>query len=501
MHNYELDLGAANALCLKLGYILMQNSQSNEFYMEVEMLCASLKMVYGCSVERRIHSFRDIGCTELLPLLVQVLTIADIQAGSSQAILQALHVVRVFSKLDIAKSYLVNCPNLWTALVQIIWSLESNEGNNWIVLEKDAESVQLEILGVVKDLCFRTSDRDKQVVYNAKGLTPTLLHFGRKETARRLREYVAAIWWNLAMSSNVGHEMAKNDEVLQSLQNLMLPNETVKTRRNAVSSIGNLATVPINHEALLSHQDGALVECLVAAAKNEDDTDSRRRAMRTLRCLCSGKAAHTLRIRSDFCEFLSSAAQNDVDRDTRIQALECIAYIAADGEAMAKIGDGIKTALIGTIENSNESKLTVAACKTLSVCLSEADPTARAFSTAFYAKLATAATESLDGESHQNVANVLSLVAVTDGFAEKVPPSSFLNLLAVLLSPVGPDFEASRGVAWAAIKALADVDSNKRPLAEDEGLLTALVNFVMATGQADKKDEAKSLILKLIPEL
>jgi len=515
MHNYEADLGAANALCLKLGYILLQNTRDNDFYTEVEMVCASLKMVYGCSVERRIHSFRDIGFTELLPILIQVLSTTEIQAGSSHAILQALHVLRVFSKLDVAKPYLVHTPNVWTALVQLMWTFESNDGTQWIIIEKDVEAVQLETMGIMKDLTFRTSEQDKLVVYNAKGLVPTLLHFGRKVEALRLREYVAAIWWNLAMSPSAGQEMASKEEVLTSLHSLMLPEDTVKTRRNAISSIGNLATIPANHAHLLSHQDGALVQCLENAARTEDDIDSRRRAMRTLRCLCSGEAAHTLRRRSDFCEFLAHIAQNDVDRDTRVQALECMAYVAADEEAMTVVREEIESALIGTIENSTESRLTVDACRCLSLCLAKVEPTSctspsclmkeepavLVFSTTFYAKLAAAVAQSFNAEAHCNVAKIVSYVVDTDGFAGKAPAPPFLNLLAALLSPFGPDFEQSQGVAMKSIQAIAGVDGNKKSLAEDEGLLTALVNFAMATSEAEKKDEAKSLILKLIPEL
>lgn len=510
MHNYEVDLGAANALTLKLGYILLQTTRDNEFYMEVELVCACLKMVNGCCLERRICSFRQVGYTELLPLLIQVLNVPEIPAGSSHALLQALHVIRIYSKLEIAKPYLAHAPNLWNVLIQLVWSLENkNDNNNWIILDKDAELIQLECIGIIKDLTFRTFDNDKVLVYGVKGLVPTLLHFGTKMEARRLREYVAAIWWNLAMSPSVGQEMANNVEILASLQSLMQPQDSVKTRRNAISSIGNLATVPANHEQILSHDDESLVRQLQGVAKTDDDTDTRRRAMRTLRCLCSGEAAHTLRRQQDFCDFLAGVAQNDVDRDTRVQALECMAHVTGDEEAMAEVGETIKTALISAIEHSNDSRLTVDACKPLVHCLSKADRAAGTeaqsrtdFSSTFYAKLATAVSESPNADAHRAVANIVSrVVETTNGFAGKVPSPPFLNLLSALLSSVGTDFEQSQGIAMSTVQSLVDVDTNRRSLAEDEGLLTALVNYAMATSDSGKKDEAKALILKLIPEL
>ncbi len=499
MHNYEVDLGAANALCLKLGYILLQQGNSNsfdvDFYNEIEMTCACLKLVYGCSMERRIQSFRDVGYSELVPLLIQVLNLADFQVESRHATLQALNVLRVFSKLEMAKPSLIQFPHLLSTLVQLVWSFESQEGTRWIVFEKDAEPIQLQIMGILKDLVFRTCNQDKEFIYNSKGLVTTLEHFANKPTvSRRVQEYVAAIWWNLALCKSIASQMALNPEILSSLLSLMQPSNSLTTRRNAISSIGNLATIPSNHERLLTFQDRIFVQFLIKTTRTEDDSDSRRRAMRTLRCLCSDAAGHSLRCRIDFTEFLSSVAKTDVDRDTRVQALECMAHIAADEQAMDTVGDTIKTALIATIEDSSDARLTLDACRPLSVCLSRNDPTPNKFQTSFFSKLASAVDQSKDAASHRAVATIVSRSDT------KVPCFSFLNLLAALLSPVGPDFEHSQSIAMATIYALAHVETNKKPLAENERLLTALVNFVMTTDSA-KKDDAKSLILQLVPEL
>jgi hypothetical protein len=223
--------------------------------------------------------------------------------------------------------------------------------------------------------------------------------------------------------------------------------------------------------------------------------------MRTLCCLCSGEAAHALRKQGNFCEFLASVAQNDLDRDTRVQALGSMAHIAADSEAVIEVGTGVTTALIGAIENSSESRLTAGACRILSQCPSNSESTVAGFSNAFYSKLATAVAESADTDSHRHVAKVFSRFAEMEGFADKVPTGPLLNLLAALISHVGADSEQSHMIAMNVIKALAANDGNKRAMAEDEGLLTVLVNYAMTTIEGGKKDEAKAVILKLIPEL
>lgn len=503
MHNCEIDLGAADALCLKLGYILLSRQSSDDVFTEIELVCSSLKMVYRCSVERRIRSFREIGYTELLPLFVQVLSVTALQSGSqTSAILETLLVLRVFSRLDPAKHYLIRVANLWSSLIHLIWSFEYVGETNWILLAKDAEAVQLEVLSIFKDLTFRMSDDDKRIVHDTKGFVPTLVHFGRKTPAgSRLRESIAAVWWNLALSSTVAYEMTNNGEVLSSLYHLALPGNTVKTRRNAISAIGNLASIDDNHGSLLTHEAGCLVQCLTTAA-NDEDVDSRRRAMRTLRCLSSGDAARELRRREDFCTFLATAAQNDLDRDTRAQALECMAHVASDSDAMNEVQHIISTAIIGTIESSNDPGLTSDACRTLHLCcLSTSELSYASFSASFYAKVSTAASACADADTHHHIAKVVSWLSSMDEFVGKTPHSALLHLLASLVSHVGPDFEESRAIAMNAIQVLAKVDGNKRILAEDENLLTALVNFAMSTEEGDKKDVAKELILKLVPEL
>ena len=75
-----------------------------------------------------------------------------------------------------------------------------------------------------------------------------------------------------------------------------------------------------------------------------------------------------------------------------------------------------------------------------------------------------------------------------------------LSTLAELIAPIGPDFETSRQKAIAMIACLVQDDHHKKSLAENESLLSALVNFCLITS-GPLKEDAKQAILMLVPEL
>jgi hypothetical protein len=77
-------------------------------------------------------------------------------------------------------------------------------------------------------------------------------------------------------------------------------------------------------------------------------------------------------------------------------------------------------------------------------------------------------------------------------------------MLTTLLSPIAdPEFDVPRQNAVDALTILVkDDDRNKKPLAANENLLTALVNVcLMTNNEGPLKNGAKQLVLALVPEL
>ena len=71
LHDAEINLGIDKALCLKLGYVVV-TAQSPYVSKEAALICRCFNEVYKCSSANQLRSFRNIGATELLPLLIQL---------------------------------------------------------------------------------------------------------------------------------------------------------------------------------------------------------------------------------------------------------------------------------------------------------------------------------------------------------------------------------------------------------------------------------------------
>jgi hypothetical protein len=79
--------------------------------------------------------------------------------------------------------------------------------------------------------------------------------------------------------------------------------------------------------------------------------------------------------------------------------------------------------------------------------------------------------------------------------------SHVLDTITELLLPFGPQYSQSRHDALDIIHVLLQGDGNKGLLAENDGLLSAVVVFALNSTQVDQKSRAKQVILELVPEI
>ena len=76
-----------------------------------------------------------------------------------------------------------------------------------------------------------------------------------------------------------------------------------------------------------------------------------------------------------------------------------------------------------------------------------------------------------------------------------------MNILTALISDSGPNSDETRNIALEVILILVQDDLNRKPLAENEGLLSGLVNLCLLQPDPKTKYLAKQVILDLVPEL
>eukprot|EP00934_Nitzschia_sp_Nitz4_P002989 Nitzschia sp. Nitz4//scaffold40_size135432//115840//117748//NITZ4_003266-RA/size135432-snap-gene-0.133-mRNA-1//-1//CDS//3329551285//2979//frame0 len=532
LHDYEISMGADKALCLKLGYVVVTSSSS--VWEETAYICQCLLHIYGCSSEQRKRSFRNIGATELVPLLLQVLTKAftmeELDLEQSEVLSLVVRVLRVYAKIESAKVLLIrHAQGRWIGnMIQYCSDTYSPDDKSTFVSE---------LLGLIKDLSFRSPETEKTLLMQMQNnsLVNFLAKFGNLElrTNLRLMEWSTAVVWNLVLDAPVCNSFMQlecaNGFPIVRLLFKVLDSDTAgcsktstlysKTQRNAVSALGNVLANVECRKLLMrgfgNSRNNTVIPVLMNLVENSVDSVVRRRAMRTLRCLACCQEPSTVEFFSNegMPNFLAEIISRNIslddenDRDMQIQACQTVHAMVDRLEH----GDWptIETALFQRVESTTDVKLIQAACSCFTECVKKSPwqrgPTC--FSEMFWSRIES--TVSLSSETHLAVATLileLANIEKSDKHKQADRPSaltshSVVNTLTTIVSDHNPKNDKSRRMALDTVVLLLQEDANRRPLAENELLLSGLVNLCLLQPDAEEKVIAKQVIINLVPEM
>lgn len=536
LHDYEIQLGADKALCLKLGYVFMTFSSSLE---EIRLIGECLKQIYQCSQEQRKRSFRVIGGTELAPLLIEILMKGlnpnDQNKLDSEVMIVLVGVLRVFAKLECAKRYLVRLGKGYWLGETIRYCVKNcTRGTN----ATKASSLSLELLGLIKDLTFRSSTADKTVIISAQdgifgGLIASICKAG--ETAdQHLVDWFTAVIWNLVLDKTICDQILALDQthdfpivgyLLRLLDSQNAESDPGKSdqkiRRNATSCIGNMLSHTEFQTLLLVSQNASMdlgiIPVLMDLVTRDNDSIVRRRSMRTIRCLVSSEEAAVRKICVDnhnmnkfLMQALSLKITEDDENDRDMQMQVCQAICAVADQFSSSDWPLLETVLQQRIETTNDQKLTLAACSCLQECFRRS-PWKRGsscFSDLFWSRLGVAAAAGVD--SHAPIALLLLDLCQSEresgDHENKLRPSSLtsptvINILIHIISNVSEGHDGSRQNALDTVSILTSKEENRKPMAENENLLSALVNLCLLNLDESSKTIAKRIVIDLVPAL
>jgi hypothetical protein len=555
LHDYEISLGADKVLCLKLGYAVVfgQNGghTTTAFHDEVTVICQCLVQIYKCSPEYRLRSFRHLGSTEILPLLEQLWKEAshpDDAAGrrqsdgadiegrtTSRLALSVLQLLRVFSKLTPAKAVLIRY-NQATFLGNLLETVFS-----WVELQESSDAfsspVFWEALGFVRDLTFRVAPADKEMILHLEGaiLVKMCHHCCTRidDLHPRIQEWFTAVVWNLVLGPSICERLVSQGRVVEGLVRALMFHSahdknaglSTKIKRNAISALGNIVADSCNHTFLFRNakiaNSLALLPRLVNLVNDDCDFVVRRRAMRTIRCLASSKdpktksAVQNENLPSFLVEVIARNVSQDDENDYDMQIQACQTAISLSDILTSVDRSNLEKALVRRIETTTLTKLISACCQCLVEC-STKSATSLAhelnFTEMFWTRLETAV--STCSESQGSISSLLVQMIKQERLAARPHASSetehrpslliippVINSLTIMLSDPDPSRQASRKNALDAITLLVENQDNKRPLAENEGLLSSLVNMCLMQPDPTTKMAAKRVILDLVPEI
>jgi hypothetical protein len=273
----------------------------------------------------------------------------------------------------------------------------------------------------------------------------------------------------------------------------------------------------------------------------------RRRCMRILWCLAASYWGRNLlwnQISQGELVVVLLQVMRTVEEDVDTRALACqtLEFIARERIEEVHLGPYVETTLIEIIEgdrdvDDNDSyirdissckKLIISACEALTQCL-KCSPWSRSpecFTEMMFENLLHLLHSNVDQPKYHSIISELFVQLVAkpphiEGPGESSTSTrikgictviasypSALETFAMLLSPscTKSEFDKVRKDTIEVLSVLIETDNidktNQRLMAADEYLLTALVNVcLMNTNESPLKDEAKRIILTLIPEL
>jgi hypothetical protein len=402
-------------------------------------------------------------------------------------------------------------------------------------------------LKILKDVSFRaTAQEQEQILYPA-GLNIVLLQNNTKVT--HVLETATNVLWNWT-SSGMALTMAADSRVWKFLEQTSEHVAAVVVQRHVASTVGTMVAsctttkssrvnIP-SYEQQIQQQQSWLVPYLKRVLRDESDQDWRRRCVRTVKCLASTEWGVRM-LGSDWGNVLVKVLQSTTDDvDTRcavchtMQSLLPVVTVQESNKAdcyrlWTLLGPCLETALVQTVEQiDSPSKLVLAASQTLTHLLRHS-PWRRgysSFSRTFLERLLSVLQEQVnEPDYHATFAKLLLQLLDVDPSSEDDSSSSSATsrssgrknmshwmassrsvseMLTIMLNTEGhPDLERSKQTAVDVLKILAQEDgsNNKKLLAANEHLLTALVNVCLVNGEGPLKAGAKELILQLVPEL
>jgi len=350
----------------------------------------------------------------------------------------------------------------------------------------------------------------------------------------KMVEAITAIIWNLALERNTRdmilfREGRQTSIAIDFLLAILTENaaETdhkdsttmLRTKRNAISAVGNIFADEQNHKFLCSSRntkDGRhTLHALLKQVGCECDSIVRRRAMRTIRCLTQSKDPNTRKALQEekiVLLLVNSISRNiahddENDRDMQLQALYAVAnmtdtFTETDWPL-------VETTIFQRIETTTDAKLIHGACKSLVKCISRSPwkRSSSCFSEIFWMRLEAAVSASKD--CHSSVSTLILTLAEMENEKRALEMTQMgdlvspivLQCLTKLLEPAGSEYEKSRNRALGSVEALAKNEANKRCMAENEDLLSGLVSFCLSQPEQSTRQRAKDLILQLVPEL
>ena len=256
---------------------------------------------------------------------------------------------------------------------------------------------------------------------------------------------------------------------------------------------------------------------VLGVAREDSDPVIRRRAMRTVRSLAcsmgvqSRKFVQENTLSSSLVDILSQKEmyENQIDHDMLVQACQTVMALKESIEVESLIH--IQTALVQRIEYTTDASIIPATIRCLYEFIStERNCVSPCFSIKFWNNIERSV--SINSKIHAAVSDLLMATAKLEKRLDLIESRNLnnpsiltkkpvVNAITTMLSESDTPQEYARNQSLEIVSILMENESDKRPLAENDKLLSGLVALCLLQPGLKTKDSAKNIFLQLVPEI
>jgi len=485
-HDNEVTEGAANSLCLQLGYALnIKNKEHGILY----SIFSSLELVYRCTLGVRRASFDRIGM-ELIPLLIKSIEICEKDAENNGSVLKIIKIMNLLSEIDSASNYMASTRVVVTALL--------------VGLQKQAEQqVKFETISTFKNISYFAEEHRIQLVQEPLFI-PYIAELSFLSTSNSIRELISETLRNLALAQDTKIPMAQQGVLLNVIIHQTEYNSE-RIKLNAVITLGSLAIPVENNYWLISHSEGAIIGAIIRLM-NDNDSNIQERALKVLKRISRGDNVLFLIDYSNLLNTLSSLACSEYSTNIRVDAVEIISSLLPylDEQSCSSIVKLVRIMINLLINNNHNQKcLEIIFHSLLKVSSSPTISALMVLDTEILQVLTSDLVS--DPEIALLVFKMIFNIVSCQSKELRNTIMSSSRVLSMLVDFVNLYKEGQHrrnisNLAASILVLLSQDEMNRSHLAQHEGLILALVQFVTNTSvEISVKNEVKNIIVQLVP--
>ena len=479
-----MNEGIVASLCFQLGHLLNSSDLHDE---DVGRVFFLISLVYQCSDSVRETCFHQLG-KELLTMCHNSFVLLRETKHFDWSSYQIVKVLRALSRLRSASITMIRheeCMSIFQSML-----MKEN-------IHNDARH---EAVMTLKNISFY-ADGFRLTMIQHPGLLDAIIHNCSDNGDDLGREHTSAVLRNLAMAPDTKIPMTEHSCLLDALVQLT-EDYNPKTKRNAVSAITSLAIEGRNSMIFVTHGEGVILQIMKRLVEEDSDPVVRRRAARALRSFGRRDTVEMIVDSRGIVDALCRVAMNDSNVETQVEAIEALACYVTHTHGMTSYYSNIMNSIIKISRSSQSACCIEALAKTMNaLAYFESNRLPMVNHYALLKTLTSIATHPMSTTlSKEFSASALYNLSCEDNNRSTMSSSYVLKTLISLASNERAEALVTRSYAVKSLVKLATLETNRKCMAKETGLIRCLLHYATTTTDG-VKDDVKATIISLTPSV